>query len=146
MVPITAQGFGRPRPAAGGIRSPNGIALSPNQDYLAVSEYGGTNVWHYYLREDGTLMGGERYMTLRTVGEKPDSAGDGMTTDFEGRYYVTSRAGIQMFDRVGRMGGVIAPPNSNACVSVAFAGPKREWLYVCNGQKIWRRRTLTHGI
>ena len=145
MVPITAKGFGRPRPAAGGIKAPNGIALSPENDFLAVSEYRGTNVWHYYVRDDGTVMGGERYMTLRTPVGKTDSGGDGMTTDAEGRYYVTSHEGIQMFDRTGRMGGVIAAPNSNGCVSVAFAGPKREWLYVCNAKQVWRRKTLTHG-
>ena len=145
MFPISAKGLA-PRPAAGGIKGPNGISLSPDQKYLTVSEYGGTNVWHYYIGDDGRLVSGERYMTLRAPVGKPASGGDGMTTDAEGRYYVTSYAGIQMFDKGGRMGGVIAPPNSKSCVSVAFGGAGKEWLYVCNSQQVWRRHLLTHGL
>jgi sugar lactone lactonase YvrE len=44
-VPISAKGMSRPRVVAGGINKPNGIALSPKQESLVVSEYGGTNVW-----------------------------------------------------------------------------------------------------
>ena len=144
-LPIADAAFGRPRPAATGIKGPNGIALSPDHNYLAVSEYNGQYVWHYYIKPNGELGGGERYMTLRMTG-KPASGGDGMTTDAEGRYYVTSFAGIQMFDHTGRLGGVIAPPNDKGCVSVAFGGPGKEWLYVCNAKQVWRRQLLTHGL
>ena len=144
MIPLAAAGSTRPQAVATGIKGPNGIALSPDGKFLAASEYNGQSVWHYYVRPDGQLGGGERYMTLRMTA-KPTSGGDGMTTDVEGRYYVTSFAGIQMFDRGGRMGGVIAPPNDKGCVSLAFAGPGKEWLYVCNAKQVWRRHLLTHG-
>ncbi len=144
MLPLAAAGSTRPQAVATGIKGPNGIALSPDGKFLAVSEYNGQSVWHYYVRPDGQLGGAERYMTLRMTA-KPTSGGDGMTTDVEGRYYVTSFAGIQMFDRGGRMGGVIAPPNDKGCVSLAFAGPGKEWLYVCNAKQVWRRHLLTHG-
>ena len=145
MVPISAHGFGRPRPAAGGISAPNGISLSPDQKFLVVSEYKGSNVWHYTIKDDGQIMAGERYMTLQMT-TKPTSGGDGMTTDAAGHYYVTSFAGIQVFDHTGRLSGVIAAPNGNGCVSVAFAGPNREWLYVCNAKQVWRRNMLVKGL
>src|SRR5436190_2411365 len=94
--------------AATKLNAPNGIALSPDGGTLAVSEYRGSNVWTYRVNADGTLDAGAPYMTLRTPIGKAESAGDGMTVDSMGRYYVTSALGIQMFDWTGRMGGVIA--------------------------------------
>ena len=145
MVP-TSKGGSRPRVVASGINKPNGITLSPDQGTLAVSEYGGTNVWVYRVEHDGSLTAGARYMTLRAPVGKPDSGGDGMTTDAEGRYYVTSHIGIQMFDSTGRMGGVIARPQNKGAVSVAFAGPDHAYLYVCSSDRVYRRKTKARGV
>ncbi|HYE31651.1 MAG TPA: SMP-30/gluconolactonase/LRE family protein [Methylomirabilota bacterium] len=145
MCPTDTKGMSRPRVAAGGINKPNGISLSADQRFLIVSEYGGSNVWTYVIAADGSLSGGERYMELRTPNNRADSGGDGMTTDKESRYYITSHVGIQMFDWTGRMGGVIAKPNEKASVSVAFGGANHEWLYACASDKVYRRKTLTQG-
>jgi len=138
-VPVTARNMGRPQPAAGGIVKPNGIALSPDQRFLVVSEYGGTNAWSFVIGAQGSLDSGERFMTLRAPVGKVESGGDGMIADSHGRYYITSLEGIQMFDHTGRMGGVIAKPSGQPCVSVAFAGQDHSWLYACAKDKIWRR-------
>ena len=146
MVPTSARNLGGPRPVAGGINAPNGIALSPDQKQLVVSEYRGTNVWSFLIGEDGALFGGERYMTLVVPPGKTESAGDGSTMDADGRAYVTSTAGIQMFDWTGRLGGVIAKPRpDNTPVSCAFGGPGRHDLFVCDKDRVWRRRTLVSG-
>ena len=130
-----------------GISAPNGISLSPDQGTLAVSDYRGTNVWVFRIETNGDLTAKAPYMTLRAPLAKPDiSAGDGMTTDTAGRYYVTSAVGIQMFDATGRMGGVIAPPQNKATVSVAFAGPRLEYLYAASSDKIYRRKTKASGV
>ncbi|MFN0067512.1 MAG: SMP-30/gluconolactonase/LRE family protein [Limisphaerales bacterium] len=144
-VPISARGMSRPAPVAGGINKPNGITLSTDQSQLWVSEYGGTNVWNFLVAADGSLSGGERLATLVTPVGRPDSGGDGATTDAAGRIYVTSHAGLQMFDAGGRLGGVIARPQEKGTVSCAFAGPGRAWLYACSSDKVFRRRTLTAG-
>ncbi len=146
MISISAKDSARPSTAASGIQGPNGITFSPDQKFLAVSESSGRDVWLYPIQQDGQLMGGERYMTMRVPVGKTASGGDGMVADSAGHYYVTSTAGIQMFDKTGRMGGVIAPPNDNGCVSLAFGGENKEWLYVCNGKQVWRRKMLTHGV
>ena len=144
-VPISAKGMARPRVVAGGINKPNGIALSPRQESLVVSEYGGTNVWSYVVDADGGLSSGERYMTLVVPPDRKDSGGDGSTADELGRTYVTSHAGIQMFDWTGRLGGVIAKPSAKGIVSCVFAGPDRAYLYVCATDKVFRRKTLTRA-
>ena len=144
-VPISANSMPRPRVVAGGIVKPNGIALMPSQDILVVSEYGGTNVWSYVVNADGSLSAGERYMTLVVPPDRKDSGGDGSTVDALGRTYVTSYAGIQMFDWTGRLGGVIAKPTGKGIVSCAFAGPGKSYLYVCASDAVYRRKTLTQA-
>lgn len=144
-VPISAKAMPRPRVVAGGINRPNGIALSPKQDLLLVSEYGGTNVWSFVVDADGGLSAGERYMTLVVPPGRKDSGGDGSTVDALGRTYVTSHAGIQMFDWTGRLGGVIAKPEGKGIVSCAFAGPDQAYLYVCASDAVFRRKTLTRA-
>lgn len=161
-VPITARNLSGPRPIAGGINTPNGIALSADEQFLAVSEYQGTYVWSFRLTESAPpvhplatgagatprirqLVGGERFSTLTLPTDRKVSGGDGSTTDTDGRVYVTSHAGIQMFDKLGRLGGVISKPGTNSPVSCVFAGPGRSYLHVCDGTGVWRRRTLVRG-
>jgi sugar lactone lactonase YvrE/enterochelin esterase-like enzyme len=146
MCPTQTEKLPRPRVAAGGINKPNGIGLSPDGQFLIVSEYGGTNAWSFVVNPDGTLSAGERYMDLRAPLNRSDSGGDGLATDEQGRAFITSHVGIQMFDPTGRLGGVIAQPSDKACVSVAFAGPDRSWLYACAGDKVFRRKMLTKGV
>ncbi len=132
----------------GHVARPNGITLSADQSTLAVSEHGGKHVWSWQIQPDGTLKGGAANMTLLVSpnNAKGESLGDGSTTDAAGRYYVTSEIGIQMFDSMGRHSGTIAPPFQGAkIVSVEFAGPDHEWLYVCAGDRIFKRKTQTQG-
>lgn len=129
-----------------GAQRPNGIALTPDQGTLAVSDYGGRHTWVWRLGKDGSLDLRQPYITLRTPAPALPSKGDGMTTDAAGRYYVTSAVGLQMFDPTGRMGGVIAAPTRQPIVSVAFAGPGHQYLYVAAGDEIFRRKTKTSGV
>ena len=132
--------------STGDVSKPNGITLSPDQGTLAVSDHGGKYVWAFRIKKDGTLDAASGYMTMRTPVADPEVAkGDGMATDVHGRWYVTTEMGLQMFDPTGRMGGVIAKPQDAPLVSVCFAGPNHEYLYVGCGEKIYRRKTKTRG-
>ena len=84
-------------------------------------------------------------MTLRTPAGKAVSGGDGMTVDASGRYYITSAVGIQVFESTGRLVGVIPAPQSKGIVSCGFGGSNLEYLYVCNSDKIFRRKTQAKG-
>jgi len=137
---------GQPVAADVGIGKPNGIALSPDQGTLAVSDYGGEHVWVWSIESDGRLRFKQPYMTLRTPSFDQPSKGDGMATDAAGRYYVTSAVGLQMFDPTGRLSGVIRSPQEKPLVSVEFAGPELSYLYVACGDRIYRRKTKTHGV
>ncbi len=137
-----------------GINKPNGIALSNDQGTLAVSEYGGQFAWMFRVRQDGSLDAKMPTMTLRLpidpkgefkFNEPPpyqsSSKGDGMAVDKLGRYYITSELGIQIFDPTGRQCGVLPKPNSSQpLTSCTLAGPDHQYLYVTNGNTIYRRR------
>ncbi|HVJ67455.1 MAG TPA: SMP-30/gluconolactonase/LRE family protein, partial [Caulifigura sp.] len=137
-----------------GINRPNGIALSPDGGTLAVSEYGGKYVWTFRVNSDGSLDAKMPTMTLRLpidpkgefkFNEPPPyqaaSKGDGMSVDKTGRYYVTSGLGVQIFDPTGRLCGVLPKPNeAPPLTSSILAGANHEWLYVTNGDTIFRRK------
>lgn len=141
------------RIAASGISAPNGIALSPDGGTLAASEYMGGHVQAWRIGNDGQLDAGLPYMTLRqrteTTSGKPvraASGGDGMCTDADGRWYVTSAMGLQVFDPTGRECGLLTqPPTTRQINSAALAGAGREWLCVAAGDKIFRRKVLAKG-
>jgi enterochelin esterase-like enzyme/sugar lactone lactonase YvrE len=150
---------GEKRVADVGLANPNGITLSPDQGTLAISEAGGQHVWTYRINPDGSLDAKLPYMTLRRPidpnGEfrfhepppyRAASSGDGMTSDSLGRYYVTSAVGVQVFDPTGRLCGVLDRPQlSKPLTSCVLAGPNREYLYVTNGDKIYRRKVQATG-
>lgn len=131
--------------AASGINKPNGISLSPDLGTLAVSEYGGIYVWAFRVEADGSLAHGEPYMTLRVPPGRTDSAGDGMTTDTAGRYYVTSADGVQIFDPTGRLSGVLAKPQNKGSVSVGFGGANNDYLFLCCTDKVYKRKLKATG-
>jgi enterochelin esterase family protein len=142
-----------------GINAPNGITLSPDQGTLAVSDYRGGNVWTFRVNADGTLDAKSPSMTMRLPidpkGEfkqaepppyNPASGGDGMCSDEQGRYYVATTLGVQIFDSTGRMCGVITRPQpEKPLTSCALSGAGRSYLYVTNGDKIFRRKVQAKG-
>ena len=92
------------------------------------------------------LSSGERYGTLVVPPDRKVSGGDGSATDSEGRVYVTSHAGVQVFDWTGRLGGVLSrPPGAKSIVSCILGGKEHGTLFVCDGPRVWARQTLVHG-
>ena len=137
-----------------GLAGPNGVAISRDGGTLAVSEHQGEHVWIFRVNPDGGLDAKMPAMTLRRPvdpkgefrhHEPPPYAaaakGDGMAVDAAGRWYVTSAVGVQVFDPTGRSCGVLpAPQPDKPLTSCILAGPGHQWLYVTNGDTVFRRR------
>ena len=131
----------------GAVGKPNGITLSPNQQELAVSDHGGKQLWVFAITKGGSLEPPQNLEALKTPADHSEvSKGDGMATDEEGRYYVTSAEGLQIYDVEGKLSEVIPKPQDAGLVSVAFAGADLSYLYVACGDKIYRRKTKTKGL
>ena len=127
---------------------PNGVILTPDGGTLVVTDGQEATLWTFRVEADGSLKHKERYYgPLRMVIGQTGTGSDGMTVDSIGRLYVTTRAGLQMFDPIGRMGGVIHKPLRDRPLSnVCFGGPQLNILYVTAGDKVFRRETQATGI
>ena len=130
-----------------GITAPNGIAMTPDQTRLLVSDYGGLHVYSFAIRADGSLTDKKAAMTLKAPEKKPNVAGgDGMTVDTAGRAYVTSALGLQIFAANGELLGVLPKPQNGPLTNAAFAGTDLNYLYVTNGTRVYRRKTQAKGV
>lgn len=137
---------GKTQAADVGINKPNGIGFLPGGATLLVSDYGGVNVYSFTVQPDGTLTDKKPYATMKTPEGKPDVAGgDGMTIDADGRAYVTSAIGLQIFDANGALLGVLPKPQNAPLTNAAFVGKDHDLLYVTCGNKVFGRKTQVKG-
>jgi gluconolactonase len=98
----------------------NGITLSRDEKTLYVTN-GGTLV-AFDVEPDGSVKNQRDFAKLEAGGN-----GDGMALDAEGRIYVTSNPGVQVFSPEGKYLGVI--PTPRGVISIAFSGPGKKTLY-----------------
>ena len=68
-----------------------------------------------------------------------------MAFDSEGLLYIATNPGIQVCDSEGRVTGAIATPGAEGASNLSFAGPGLQWLYVTDGDKLYRRPVKRHG-
>ena len=130
-----------------GIAAPNGIALTPDQSHLLVSDYGGLHVWRLAVQADGHLTDKSALMTMKAPEKKPTVAGgDGMTVDTDGRAYVTTALGLQIFSAKGELLGVVPKPQNGPLTNATFGGENLHYLYVACGTKVFRRQTKATGV
>ena len=125
---------------------PNGVILWPGEETLVVTDGSAPHLWAFRVETDGSLNFKERYYSpLRIPPGATRPGSDGMTVDKEGRLYVATLAGLQMFDTTGRPGGVILKPQDKFLSNVTFGGPKFDSLYVTCTDRVYRRKTKTAG-
>ena len=99
----------------------NGIMLSRDEKVLYVTN--GPIVLAFDVHADGTTANRHDFARLEAGGN-----GDGMAIDTDGRLYVTSPPGVQVFASDGKYLGLIPTPRN--AISVAFAGPDKAVLFV----------------
>jgi gluconolactonase len=99
----------------------NGIMLSPDEKVLYVTN--GPTVLGFDVRSDGTTVNRREFARLEAGGN-----GDGMAIDADGRLYVTSPPGVQVFAPDGKYLGLIPTPRN--AISVAFAGRDKATLFI----------------
>lgn len=125
---------------------PNGLAFSPDEKLLYVTDTGYLqgeefdkgkrhHIYVYKVREDGMLSSRR---LLASVGMYDGSAPglglpDGIKVDTKGRIYIGSPDGVQVFSRSGKPLGLIALPD---VVNLGFAGEKLNKLYILNDSSI----------
>ena len=127
-----------------GLKFANGIALTPDQTQLYITESATHWVWVYTILPDGTLTNKQHYGWLQVPDNEENAWPDGLRCDRDGRVYVTSRVGIQVLDQMGRVNAILPVPTGQAS-NCYFGGADFSVLYVTSRDKVYRRKLKVHG-
>ena len=136
---------GEPQRVAEGLKGASGLALSPDGLWLFVplgeSHFG----MSYRVRSDGTLDDGEPFYHFYVPDWADDSGAGSVAMDGDGRAYVATRMGIQVFDRNGRVTAILPLPRNEQATGVCFGGRGFDTLYVTAGGKVYKRKLIVAG-
>ena len=126
------------------VKSPGGLALSPDQSLLYVNDSRSHWVYSYQVQADGSLRFKQRFDDLFVPDAADDTAAGGMCVDRDGRLYVATRSGVQMCDQAGRVMAIIPVPGG-AVSDVWFGGANLDQLVAMCGNQLFGRQLKTKG-
>ena len=144
-----------------GIKNPNGVLLSPDETIAYANDKDGLYLLAFDVRLDGTLANrrefGE-YKSLTVPGHKDpllaeDNGADGLAVDSEGRVYVATNLGVEVFSPRGEHLGVIPigiwggeQNRLRKPQNLTFAGTDGKTLYTVGANAIYRVQLLAQGF
>lgn len=111
---------------------PNGLAFSPDESKLVISDTGSAATRHFRsfdVQDDGTLTGGD-VLAVCTAG-----GFDGFRFDDEGRIWTSAGDGVHCIDQAGELLGKVLVPEGVA--NVVFGGLKRNRLFICGTTSLY---------
>jgi gluconolactonase len=136
---------------------PNGVEISPDGKTLYVNntwqQPGENFVWAYDVAADGSLSNKRQFAMLNLTAavleaakpaDRVDSGADGTAVDTDGRYYVATRTGVQIFLPDGTPAGTIWVPQYP--VSITFGGSNNDVLYMVGESSAWAIQTRVRGF
>jgi gluconolactonase len=130
------------------IERPNGIQLSTDEKVLYVANTLGEYILAYDIAPDGSVGAKRNFAKLAGWGKSEtgenSSGADGLAVDAEGRLYVASNAGIEVFSAKGDALGVILLPKKPQ--NLAFAGKDKKTLYIVGRGAAYKIPVLTAGF
>ncbi|HXI53854.1 MAG TPA: SMP-30/gluconolactonase/LRE family protein [Candidatus Saccharimonadales bacterium] len=144
------------------LERPNGITVSPGDQYLYVADNnnnqvgGARKLWRFDLRSDGSVDLASR----KLIFDWKDARGpDGLKLDQVGRLYVAAglnkpnppyetaealRAGVYILSPQGRVLEFLPIPDDEV-TNCAFGGPDFKTLFITAGGHLWSVRVDTPG-
>ncbi len=126
-----------------GLKSPNGVILSPDEKTLHVIPSMQKEMMSYPVEGPGKLGTGKVFCTLAQPEGKDNTGGDGLTIDTNGNLYITSGTGVQVFDSAGKALTTLKFPQQPA--NCTFAGPGNKTLYVTARTGVYALPTQATG-
>jgi sugar lactone lactonase YvrE/enterochelin esterase-like enzyme len=127
------------------LQGASGVALSPDGLWLFVAQALSRAGLSYRVRPDGTVDAREAFYDFYVPSWADDSGAAGMGMDRDGRAYVATRMGVQVFDRNGRVAAILPLPGNAAGTGLCFGGHDFDTLYVAGGGKVYRRKLRVPG-
>ena len=126
------------------IKAPNGIAFSPDEKKLYISNADASNaVWMVYdVKEDGTIENGNVLLNATAQTKTNKGVPDGMKVDKDGNIFGAGPGGIYVIASDGTHLGTIdfGAPTGN----VAW-GEDGSSLFITSSQSVYRLRLSTKG-
>jgi gluconolactonase len=128
------------------LKGPNGIAFSPDEKYLYVSNWDITDIhhtkviWRYEVKPDGTLQNGKEFFNMNQTDD--DEALDGLKVDIKGNIFSSAPGGIWIISPEGKYLGKVVGPERPA--NMAW-GDDGKTLYLTAHTGLYKIRTLYGG-
>ena len=127
---------------------PNGIALSPDEKILYVTNGGPApnqrKIFAYDVQSDGTVK--NRRVLVDLTGEKGLGGPDGVKVDRQGNVYTAATGGVWIASPGGKRLGLIRAPEGLRFANLAFGDPDSKTLYLVTGKNLWRIRLNVPGV
>ncbi|MEG9433770.1 alpha/beta hydrolase-fold protein [Terriglobus sp. ADX1] len=122
-----------------------GVALSPDQAMLVVSDTKDRHQWSMQLDKDGVPTNPEPFYRLEVLDD--ETGATGAAFDSIGQVYFATKIGVQIAEANGRVAMILNSPIPDQPVThIAFGGVDHDWLYVRADGKLFRRKMKTHAI
>ncbi|MBV6627346.1 MAG: SMP-30/gluconolactonase/LRE family protein [Rivularia sp. (in: Bacteria)] len=121
---------------------PNGIAFSPDEKRLYVSDSEKLHIRVFDVKPDGTLSEGKVFAQLPGATDK--GVPDGMKVDTKGNVYCTGSGGIWIFSPSGKLLDKISVPQK--ATNLAWGNKDYKTLYITAGTSVYRIPLNTVGI
>src|SRR5262245_20987151 len=138
---------GRAMRIAEGIERPNGVMLSRDEKILYVNNTSGEYLLAFDIQADGSVKNRRNFAKYQSV-TKTDtgvtSGADGLAIDSDGRLYVATAGGVEVFNGAGQHLGTI--PVSRAPQNIAFAGPNKKTLFIVGRGAAYKVQLLAQGF
>jgi gluconolactonase len=142
---------------AGEYAMPNGVEISPDGKTAYVNntwlQPGENFLYAYDVQPDASLTSKRKFAMFNLTDKvlsapdpvnRFDSRADGTAVDTDGRIYVGTLMGVQIFDKAGVYVGTIWCPQYP--VSVTFGGKDGSTLYMVGEKEVWSIPTKVKGF
>jgi gluconolactonase len=127
---------------------PNGVVLSRDEKILYLNNTNGEYLIAFDVKPDGSLTNRRNFAQYQGVTKNASgvmvSGADGITIDNDGRLYVATAIGVQVFGTDGKHLGTI--PLSRPPQNLAFAGKDKKTLYVVGRGAAFQVQMIAQGF
>ena len=127
---------------------PNGIALSPDEKILYVTNGGPApnqrKIFAYDIQPDDTVKNSRVVVDL--TGEKGLGGPDGVKVDRQGNIYTAATGGLWIVSPQGKRLGLVRAPEGIRFANNAFGDPDSKTMYLVSAKNLWRIRLNIPGV
>ncbi|MBD2775720.1 SMP-30/gluconolactonase/LRE family protein [Iningainema tapete] len=121
---------------------PNGLAFSPDEKTLYVTDSEQMHIRAFDVKSDGTLTNSRIFAELKEPKDK--GVPDGMKVDVKGNIYCSGPEGVWVFSPKGQLLGKIFVPE--VVTNLAWGDKDYKTLYITAGKGVYRIRLKIAGI